>query len=345
MHIVVSGRQQQIRCPKCQNVLAVRRPPKRAVKRAASSGKRSRLAAAALLALLLLAGLAGFLLYGGPGEEALIGRWLHTAGTDLPGGERGIAIDFQRGGAWAGSLPGWSHAGTWKIVKKAGRTLTVELANGAGSTERVEVTVAGAERLWLSFPGETAGYELQRSTSSEVPGLASAAKTVQAVPQAAATASQASGQGANYSLIEARLYMGGLVPQPPPRTQGVINLCEKQDSWHRKVRAYLWVPIPDAAPAPRLDWLREMVRIVHVKRRAGQTVFVHCRAGVSRSGLVVVGYCMFEHHWSRNQALAFVRSKRPQVDPNPAFMKLLSDWEAYLREHPDCAANSRLAVR
>ena len=45
----------------------------------------------------------------------------------------------------------------------------------------------------------------------------------------------------------------------------------------------------------------------------------------------VVAYLMQRNHWSRDQALEFVREKRPQVRPNPAFMELLLEWERLLK--------------
>lgn len=44
--------------------------------------------------------------------------------------------------------------------------------------------------------------------------------------------------------------------------------------------------------------------------------------------MVTAAYLMKEHGWGRDEALAFLRSKRPVVRPNPAFMQLLTEWEA-----------------
>jgi protein-tyrosine phosphatase len=93
------------------------------------------------------------------------------------------------------------------------------------------------------------------------------------------------------------------------------------------VAAHRWEPIPDAEPAPNLDWLRRQVGFIEEQRQAGRAVFVHCRNGVSRSGMVVVAYLMAQHGWSRDEALTFVRSKRDVARPNPAFMRLLKEWE------------------
>jgi hypothetical protein len=135
--------------------------------------------------------------------------------------------------------------------------------------------------------------------------------------------------GPNYSLIEDGLYMGGRVREPPPGTEAVLNLCRLPDRYRTEV--HLEKGIRDAAPAPDLDWLREAVAWVDAQRRAGRTTFVHCRAGVSRSGMVVVAYLMFKYRWGREQALAFVRQRRDVVRPNLAFLELLDEWERTLR--------------
>ncbi len=130
---------------------------------------------------------------------------------------------------------------------------------------------------------------------------------------------------ANYSLIEPRLYMGGDVREPPPGTYAVLNLCESDDLYRCEI--HCWEPTHDSAPAPNLDWLRRQVEFIDVHRKNGRTVFVHCRNGVSRSGMVVVACLMWEHAWTRDDALKFVREKRSIVRPNPAFMDRLAEWE------------------
>ena len=132
-------------------------------------------------------------------------------------------------------------------------------------------------------------------------------------------------EGPNYALIEPGLYLGGLVPEPPPGTVVVLNLCGAEDSYETKIQR--WVPIKDSEPAPDLPWLGEQVAFIDENRRSGRTVFVHCRNGVSRSGMVVVAHLMDRHGWTRDEALEKVQAMRPIVRPNPAFMRLLSEWE------------------
>lgn len=137
---------------------------------------------------------------------------------------------------------------------------------------------------------------------------------------------------ANYSLIEDGLYLGGRVPEPPPGTRAVLNLCEAEDGYRAEVHRR--APIPDAGAAPGLDWLRQQVTFIDEHRRAGRPVFVHCRAGISRSGMVVAAYLMARDRCTRDVALKTLRARRPLVQPNPAFMRLLLRWEKVVRARP-----------
>jgi Dual specificity phosphatase, catalytic domain len=134
----------------------------------------------------------------------------------------------------------------------------------------------------------------------------------------------------NYSRIEDGLFMGGKVDAPPRGTTVVLNLCESEDRY--QARVHRWQPIHDAEPAPSLDWLREQVEFIDTQRREGATVYVHCHAGMSRSGLVVAAYLMLKNGWGRDEALAFLRTKRPVVQPNAAFLALLLEWERVVKE-------------
>jgi hypothetical protein len=133
----------------------------------------------------------------------------------------------------------------------------------------------------------------------------------------------------NYSLIEDGLYLGGSVAEPPSGTRAVLNVCESEDRY--KAEVHRWQPIPDAAPAPSIDWLRQQVAFVDQQRRAGLPVYVHCHAGISRGGMVVTAYLMARDGMTRDQALALIR-KRRLIRPNPAFMELLLEWQEVVKK-------------
>ncbi len=134
----------------------------------------------------------------------------------------------------------------------------------------------------------------------------------------------ATGKG-NFSEIENGLFMGGFVDKAPPGVVAVLNVCTFEDKF--RVKYEKWMPILDAEPAPTLDWLRDAVRFVDDNRKKDRPTYIHCYAGISRSGMVVMAYLMQKNNWTRDDTLAFVRKTRPIADPNPAFMERLLEWE------------------
>jgi len=56
----------------------------------------------------------------------------------------------------------------------------------------------------------------------------------------------------------------------------------------------------------------------HIKNT---NVFVHCFAGISRSGAMVTAYIMKTRGLQLPKALRFVQKRRRWVHPNPGFMK------------------------
>ena len=96
------------------------------------------------------------------------------------------------------------------------------------------------------------------------------------------------------------------------------------------MEAALWDPVHEGGTQPSLDWLRRVVAFIADQRRAGRTTFVHCLAGVNRSGAAVTAYLMQSHGWGGDEALAFLRERRPEVRLDPGLMRLLTEWERML---------------
>jgi hypothetical protein len=134
----------------------------------------------------------------------------------------------------------------------------------------------------------------------------------------------------NYSRIEDGLFLGGFLGEPPPGACAVLNLCEVEDPYQAEI--HRWEPIRDGGPAPSIVWLRHQVDFVDEQRRAGRPVFIHCAAGASRSAMVLAAYLMAREGWSRDQALSYIRERRRSIGPNPAFMRLLLEWEKQVRK-------------
>ena len=74
--------------------------------------------------------------------------------------------------------------------------------------------------------------------------------------------------------------------------------------------AYLHVPVPDQFP-PNLDQARRILDFIHQMDQQGHPLFVHCQAGIGRTGTVLHLYYLAQG-LTFAEAEAKVRSKRIQ---------------------------------
>jgi hypothetical protein len=56
-------------------------------------------------------------------------------------------------------------------------------------------------------------------------------------------------------------------------------------------------------------------------------VYVHCRAGKSRSVMAVIAYLIHSYFWTLSKAYAFVLERREGISPNIGFVSELMRWE------------------
>ncbi|XP_053687445.1 dual specificity protein phosphatase 18-like [Sabethes cyaneus] len=93
---------------------------------------------------------------------------------------------------------------------------------------------------------------------------------------------------------------------------------------------YLRVPVKDNREADLAQYFHEVAdRIEEESQRDGVTL-VHCVAGVSRSASLCLAYLMKYHRMSLKDAYNHVKTRRPQIRPNVAFVKQLSEFEFQL---------------
>ncbi|KAJ7685556.1 protein-tyrosine phosphatase-like protein [Mycena polygramma] len=59
-------------------------------------------------------------------------------------------------------------------------------------------------------------------------------------------------------------------------------------------------------------------------------IFIHCSAGISRSPTVVAAYLMKRRGMTLKEALGQIITARPQVSPNPGFLRQLKELEMEL---------------
>ena len=102
---------------------------------------------------------------------------------------------------------------------------------------------------------------------------------------------------------------------------GVANYFEK-----KKVFAYKRISVYDASTTDLLSYAPQIVSFISKGLNYG-SVLVHCQRGVSRSTTAVLFYLMYAQGIELQSALKLVKQRRQCINPIPAFIKQLQDYE------------------
>lgn len=111
--------------------------------------------------------------------------------------------------------------------------------------------------------------------------------------------------------------------------RGVVNLCREWEA-HRALYgelgiAYLHVPTIDFDVPAEHDLLRGAA-FIHALARAGQSVYVHCKAGRGRSTSLVLAYLVLYCGLAPRAAHDLISSQRPHVSKKYDSLEVQALW-------------------
>lgn len=109
---------------------------------------------------------------------------------------------------------------------------------------------------------------------------------------------------------------------------GIVSLCNPSMAIEMP---YMYCFPIDDGPYPGIDWLETVMEAIDSLRKRGKSVYIHCWAGISRSVMVTAAYLMKSEFWSLDEAMETIAKVNPQLNPAPAFMRLLKEWECKLK--------------
>eukprot|EP01006_Ploeotia_vitrea_P012309 TRINITY_DN32680_c0_g1_i1.p1 TRINITY_DN32680_c0_g1~~TRINITY_DN32680_c0_g1_i1.p1 ORF type:complete len:210 (-),score=19.86 TRINITY_DN32680_c0_g1_i1:103-732(-) len=136
----------------------------------------------------------------------------------------------------------------------------------------------------------------------------------------------------NINKILPHLYLGNMLAagnemiMKEHKIQRVLSITTTIPTDFKNI-TYKRFTVADVASSDLLPLLSEALPFIHQGIENKQTTFVHCQVGKSRSAFFVLAYLMKYHNMRLSTALAFVREKRPVVNPNPGFMKQLQQLD------------------
>ncbi|XP_053305447.1 phosphatidylglycerophosphatase and protein-tyrosine phosphatase 1 [Spea bombifrons] len=90
-------------------------------------------------------------------------------------------------------------------------------------------------------------------------------------------------------------------------------LCNSAEQWNALGVEQLRLSTVDFTGVPTLENLQKGVAFLHEHRKKGNSVYIHCKAGRSRSATMVAAYLIERHKWTPDSAEAFIASIRPHI--------------------------------
>lgn len=101
--------------------------------------------------------------------------------------------------------------------------------------------------------------------------------------------------------------------------------------WVEKNVTHLQVKMRDFGGDVPLDQIRIAVEQMHQYIQSGKTAYVHCKAGRGRSVVMVICYLMQFLDYTPDEAIAFVREKRPEISLSKAQYDFIEQYRAEYR--------------
>jgi rhodanese-related sulfurtransferase len=118
----------------------------------------------------------------------------------------------------------------------------------------------------------------------------------------------------------------------------VVFNCTKTLPFAESVPRMYRVPVDDNLEAEEIanlaTWAAETQVKLHREYKAGRTILVHCHAGMQRSAAVVAMFLITLFGMSADDAMAFVKNKRPVAFfPAANFETAIRKWDREFRKY------------
>ncbi|XP_006865161.1 PREDICTED: phosphatidylglycerophosphatase and protein-tyrosine phosphatase 1 [Chrysochloris asiatica] len=103
-------------------------------------------------------------------------------------------------------------------------------------------------------------------------------------------------------------------------------LCNSSKEWKREGVEQLRLSTVDMTGVPTLANLHKGVEFVLKYQSLGQCVYVHCKAGRSRSATMVAAYLIQVHNWSPEEAVRFITKIRSHIHVRTGQLEVLKEF-------------------
>ncbi|XP_006776074.1 PREDICTED: phosphatidylglycerophosphatase and protein-tyrosine phosphatase 1-like, partial [Myotis davidii] len=103
-------------------------------------------------------------------------------------------------------------------------------------------------------------------------------------------------------------------------------LCNSAQEWRQGGVEQLRLSTVDMTGVPTLTNLQKGVQFALKYQSLGQSVYVHCKAGRSRSATMVAAYLIQVYSWSPEEAVRAIAKIRPHILIRPGQFEILQEF-------------------
>ncbi|GAB1603330.1 phosphatidylglycerophosphatase and protein-tyrosine phosphatase 1 isoform X2 [Argonauta hians] len=111
-----------------------------------------------------------------------------------------------------------------------------------------------------------------------------------------------------YVRIDTSIILGAL-----PFRQMATELVEKEAEWKDLGVGFLQVNVEDFFGTPTLWQITQALAFISFYQQSGQCVYVHCKAGRTRSAIIVACYLIVKNEWDDRTAWSYLQSRCAHV--------------------------------
>ena len=105
--------------------------------------------------------------------------------------------------------------------------------------------------------------------------------------------------------------------------------------WKARGVRFLQLETADIFHAPTPEKLSRGIAFIQQFEGTGDSVYVHCKAGRTRSATLVACYLMQKHSWDAKTAVEYMRSKRSHILLHTVQWDALRSFADSLSGHPE----------
>lgn len=95
------------------------------------------------------------------------------------------------------------------------------------------------------------------------------------------------------------------------------------NEWKENQVVFFQIPTRDGCTPS----LKELETASHFIQSAHGRVYVHCKAGVGRSAMAVMAYCIDQKGFTARQCKQWIQSQRPQLNLSPMQWETIKNYE------------------